>query len=152
RAHVLRRFLAMLAAWFTSSPGAPHGGETVPPGETEPPHGGEIHLSPQQIALSSIARVWKEQATTEIRNLSETVDARMLACRFRACLQSEPALIGWRIPCEWVQDTYPVFCAALNVELIPYKDFAKELAEVMPRKRLEHWEGGKRLGTHRYYL
>jgi hypothetical protein len=68
-------------------------------------------------------------------------------------LQSEPALIGWRIPRQWVQTNYPTFCRALNVEPVPYKDFAKALADgVMPRKRLEKWSGGKRLWTHRYYL
>jgi hypothetical protein len=51
-----------------------------------------------------------------------------------------------------VQASYPVFVRALSVEPVPYKDFAKELADVMPRKRLERWSGGKRLWTHRYYL
>jgi hypothetical protein len=50
-----------------------------------------------------------------------------------------------------VQANYPVFIRALNVEPIAYKDFAKELAAVMPRKRLERWRGGKRQCTHRYY-
>jgi hypothetical protein len=67
-------------------------------------------------------------------------------------LQSEPALVRWWIPRQWVQTSYPVFCRALNVEPVPYKDFAKELADVMPRKRLEKWKAGKRLWTHRYYL
>jgi hypothetical protein len=67
-------------------------------------------------------------------------------------LQSEPALITWRIPRDWVQKNYSVFCRALNVEPVAYKDFAKELALAMPRTRLEKWKGGKRLWTHRYYL
>lgn len=50
-----------------------------------------------------------------------------------------------------MQANYPVFIRALNVEPVPYKDFARELAKVMPRKRLERWRGGKRLDTHRYY-
>lgn len=96
--------------------------------------------------------MWSEQTATDKRGPPEIVTARVLACRFRACLQSEPALIGWRIPRQWVQANYPVFVRALNVELVPYKDFAHELADVMPRKRLEGWSGGKRLWTHRYYL
>ena len=78
---------------------------------------------------------------------------KVLACQFRSvCLQSEPALIRWRIPRQWVQANYPLFVRALNVKPVAYKDFAKELAEVMPRKRLEQWTDGKRLWTHRYYL
>jgi hypothetical protein len=50
-----------------------------------------------------------------------------------------------------VRANYPVFIDAHNVEPFPYKDFANELAEVMPRKRLEQWKGGKRLSTRRYY-
>lgn len=101
--------------------------------------------------MSEIVCVWKNRATTEQRRLPEIVNARELACRFRSCLQSEPALVGWRIPRQWVQANYPIFCQALNVEPVPYKDFAKELAEVMPRKRIERWKAGKRLWTHRYY-
>ena len=67
-------------------------------------------------------------------------------------MQSEPDLIGWRIPREWVQANYPLFVHALNAEEVPYKDFAHELADVMPRKRLEKWKDGKRVWTHRYYL
>jgi hypothetical protein len=67
-------------------------------------------------------------------------------------LQSEPPLIGWRIPRGWVQKNYPLFLRALNADPVAYKDFAKEPANVMPRKRLEQWKNGKRLGTHRYYL
>jgi hypothetical protein len=67
-------------------------------------------------------------------------------------LQSEPALVSWRISRQWVQQHYLLFCQALNVEPVPYKDFARELADVMPRKRLEQWKDGKRVGTHRYYL
>jgi hypothetical protein len=56
------------------------------------------------------------------------------------------------IPRQWVQKNYPLFLQALNAEPVAYKDFAKALADVMPRKRLEQWKDGKRLGTHRYYL
>lgn len=102
--------------------------------------------------MNEIVRVWKERTATGQGHLPCDVAARELACRFRACLQSEPAQIGWRIPRQWVQENYQLFLQALNVEPVPYKDFARELAKVMPRKRLERWSGGKRLFTHRYYL
>jgi hypothetical protein len=161
------RLLAFILAWLrrrppvqrTAPPGAPHGGERTvsttfptPPGATEPPPCGAGRVSPQDSALSGIVRVWKERATTAQQATPATVPARVLACQFRSCLQSEPALVGWRIPRKWVQSNYPIFCRALNVAQVPYKDFANELAEVMPRKRLEKWSGGKRLWTHRYYL
>lgn len=150
--------------WFArrvshASVSTPHGGETqetephqVGNGNSTPPHGGEQRVSPQEMALSRIVRVWRERTTTDNRGPPESVGARVLACQFRSCLQSEPALIDWRIPRKWVQENYPLFRRALNVEPVPYKDFARELAGVMPRKRLERWAGGKRLWTHRYYL
>jgi hypothetical protein len=102
--------------------------------------------------LSEIVRVWGERTTTGQQTTAATVSARVIACQFRGCLQSEPALIGWRISRQWVQANYQLFVRALNVEPVAYKDFAKELAEVMPRKRLEKWKHGKRVATHRYYL
>jgi hypothetical protein len=155
------------AAWFkgwfshgsATPPGSPHGGglrqlqsHQVGNGNATPPHGGEHRVSPQENALSGIVRVWDERTTTQNREPPEYIPARELACRFRSCLQSEPALINWRIPRKWVQQHYPLFLQAMNVKPVAYKDFAKELAGVMPRKRLEGWSGGKRLWTHRYYL
>jgi hypothetical protein len=67
-------------------------------------------------------------------------------------LQSKSDLITWRIPRQWVQANYPLFVRALNVNPVPYEKFAKDLALAMPRKRLERWEGGKRLWSRRYYL
>lgn len=34
----------------------------------------------------------------------------------------------------------------------PYKDFARELARVMTRKRIEQWHEGQRLRTATWYL
>jgi hypothetical protein len=68
-------------------------------------------------------------------------------------LQSEPALIGRGVSTSWVQETYPVFCRALHVVPVPFKDFASELKAVMPKKRKSRWKGGERVGvTRRYYL
>lgn len=102
--------------------------------------------------MSEIVRVWKERATTVRGEPQDYISARELACLFRSCLQSEPDLVRWRIPRQWVQANYRLFLNAMNAEPVPYEKFACELAGVMPRKRLEQWKGGKRLWTHRYYL
>ena len=96
--------------------------------------------------------MWEGRTTTVRSEPPDTISVRELACLFRSCLQSEPDLVRWRIPREWVQKNYRLFIDAMNAEPVPYEKFAHELSEVMPRKRLEKWKAGKRLWTHRYYL
>jgi hypothetical protein len=109
-------------------------------------------VSPQEAALSRIEDVWQQQAATVKRGPPERVAARMLACQFRGCLQSEPDLINWGVCTAWVQEQYPLFCRALHAAPVPFKDFANELKTVMPKKRRARWGGGKRVGaTRRYY-
>jgi hypothetical protein len=77
----------------------------------------------------------------------------VLACQFRGCLQSESDLINWGVSTDWVQENYPLFCRALHAVPVPFKDFARELKGVMPKKRHARWKAGKRTGaTRRYYL
>ena len=54
----------------------------------------------------------------------------------------------------WVRSNYLLFCQAAEVRFViapPYKDFAKELALAMPRKRTWPWRGGKRLKPQTWY-
>ena len=62
--------------------------------------------------------------------------ARELAIAFRRDTQSEVDLIRWRVPCNWVQRMYPIFCQAESaIDPQAWKDFAHELDAVMPKKR-----------------
>ena len=71
--------------------------------------------------------------------------ANELAVAFRHTLQAQPDLMGRRLPGEWIEARYPAFCASLGVRRPPpYKDFAKELAEEMPRKRQDLRRNGRR--------
>jgi hypothetical protein len=48
---------------------------------------------------------------------------------------------------------YPLFCRALHVVPVPFKDFARELKTAMSKKRRSRWKDGKRVGaTKRYYV
>jgi hypothetical protein len=144
---LLRRFHSWISAKPVNAPGAV---ATIATPEAAAP-GAVVRVSPQENALSQIEQLWREQAATEKRELPARVDARVLACQFRSCLQSEPALIGWGVATSWVRETYPMFCEALHVVPVPFKDFARELKTVMPKRRKSLWEAGKRLRTRRFY-
>jgi hypothetical protein len=76
-----------------------------------------------------------------------------LASLFLRCVQSRPCLIGMPIHRQWIQESYEDFCEAEGVTRPPpFKDFARELARLMPRKRMEDWHDGQRLGTATYYF
>jgi hypothetical protein len=142
-------------AWFTRTA---HGAVAHAPGvlatvaTPEPASPGAVaHVSPQENALSRIEDVWKRQAATAKSGSPESVAARVLACQFRGCLQSEPDLINWGVSTDWVQENYPLFCRALHAVPVPFKDFASELKGVMPKKRHARWKAGKRTGTTRRY-
>jgi hypothetical protein len=50
-----------------------------------------------------------------------------------------------RVLASWIEGRYALFCASLGVRWPPpYKDFAKELAEEMDRKRHDMRRNGKR--------
>ena len=79
-------------------------------------------------------------------------DPKDLALKFRRCLQAQPDLIGWWIRGHWVRSTYPLLCQAERVIMPPpYKDFAEQLALLIPRKRKEIWSKGKRIDTFTAY-
>jgi hypothetical protein len=79
--------------------------------------------------------------------------ARDLAREFHRFLQAQPGLVGAAIRWEWIYASYPLFCRWLRVgRPPPYKDFARELALIMPRKRKDPRQGGKRLGAFTVYI
>jgi hypothetical protein len=83
-------------------------------------------------ALAAAAHEW---SSTEASNQREGWSAKELARAFHRQLQADPDLAGCVVHQVWVERNYPVFCRWLRVASPPpYKDFARELARVMPRK------------------
>ena len=78
---------------------------------------------------------------------------RDLAFQFMRGLQCHTVLVGMTIHRGWIQRCYEDFCEAQGVTWPPpYKDFARELASLMPRFRKEEWHEGERLRTATWYL
>ena len=79
-------------------------------------------------------------------------EPRSLAHAFRRCLQSRSELVHWGVASSWVRANYRPFCEAAGAAPPPpYKDFARELATVMPRRRVWRWCHGRRAGVGTYY-
>ena len=119
------------------------------------PHGGEPPLqcdaTPVQraeLALAGLEEAWARAADAPQRG--ELVGARELAVEFRRLLRERPALVGMGISSKWIRGAYPLFARAHGVGP-PFKDFAKQLALLMPRRRADVREGGKRVGTATFY-
>ena len=85
------------------------------------------------MALAALARTWSDTVA-----LSRSTSAKEIAGAFHSCLAAEPDLAGLCIRSEWIRAHYPIFCKWLRLDRAPpYKDFARELAFLMPRERQE---------------
>ena len=79
--------------------------------------------------------------------------AKDIACAFHRCLAAQPHLAGLCVPSSWVRAQYPIFCKWLGLDRAPpYRDFARELAFLMPRERQETWRDGERVRTRTMYF
>ena len=117
---------------------------------SEPPHCGDTAVHRPEDALSSIELAWQRAAELP-RRREPLRSPEDLALRFRQCMQSHPALVGMGIYATWTRRAYPIFCEAEGVDWPPpYKDFARALKEVMPKKRSDKLLEGKR-ATAIYY-
>jgi hypothetical protein len=116
------------------------------------PHCGDAVVHRAQDALNSLELAWQRAAELPRRRepLRRPED---LALRFRQCLQAQPALVGMGIFTTWTQKAYPIFCEAEGVDRPPpYKDFARALKDVMPRKRDDRLHEGKRAAPTYYQV
>ena len=140
----------------------PHsvGNEFPPPHSVgEPsPQCGETKLTKLQraeMALGGLERAWRQQAEAppSSENARHLDNAKKLADEFRRQVHAQGDLLGMAINSRWVRPNYPLFCLSLGIDPqpTPYKDFARELAHLMPRKRREEWHAGKRVGTSTFY-
>jgi hypothetical protein len=105
--------------------------------------------------LRALEQAWRQQAEAPpSANARYLDDAKKLAGEFRRQIQAQRDLLGLALSSRcWVRPNYPLFCQSLGIDWqpTPYKDFARELAHLMPRKRREEWQAGKRVGTSTFY-
>jgi hypothetical protein len=135
---------------------APHCGDE----NYSAPHGGNesatAAIASAEVALDAVLKAWVLEAEAPQcgnRFGTGTGGARGFALRFRHTLQRHPALVNMQINSDWVRKHYPLFCEATgDIWPPPYKDFAHELADFMPRKRKERWQQGRRVDTATWYL
>ena len=109
----------------------------------------ESKLQLAERALDELEQAWRQKAETAAPDDAWHGDgAKKLARKFRSQLQEHADLIGLGLTSRWIRQRYPLFCQSLGVHWPPpYKDFAKELADLMPRKRYETWRDGARIDT-----
>lgn len=124
--------------------------------EPPPPHGSPPGSEYSPVKSAETAILVLEQAWTNAPQCgvaSRRVNAKALALEFRRHLQRQPGLVGCKIASHWVRQVYPLFCQAQRAKCPPpYKDFARELKLLMPRRRGEHWHAGTRIATATWYL
>ena len=102
-------------------------------------------------ALEGLKKAWIEQANTH-RPPNSFLSAEVVAQLFASSLRGQLALFRHGIHSTWIREHYPLFCNSLHLDFPPpYKDFAHELAKVLPRRRREHWENGKRIRSSTWY-
>jgi hypothetical protein len=113
------------------------------------PQCGEAWLQRAERALDALEQTWRQKAATAPPDDAWHMDgAKNLARKFRFQLQENADLIGLGLTSRWIRQRYPLFCQSLGVPWPPpYKDFAKELSDLMPRKRYETWRDGARVHT-----
>lgn len=119
----------------------PHCGSEPPHCGDSVPHCGDGSIRAAEAALDAIGRAWM---ACPPRISLRSGSPRELAFRFRSCIQAEPRLAGLGINSAWVREHYSAFCHAEGVEPPPYKDFARELAMAMRRRRQDRQAGGRR--------
>jgi hypothetical protein len=83
----------------------------------------------------------------------KTATAWELAVEFASVLYGQRVLVGMGVSSWWVRKQYPHLCRALGVARPPpFKDFAKELDRLLPRKRMDWRAGaGRPRTTQRFY-
>ena len=113
------------------------------------PHCGKPKLARAQSVLAALAEGWRRTAQSK-RSLGDW-NARDVAHEFWRYLREQDGLVGLRLPSRWIKERYPIFCKAQGLSKPPpFKDFARELKRVMPKKRPETWVDGRRRAVTTY--
>src|SRR5215831_13893931 len=100
-----------------------------------------IRLQRAEKAMKALEQAWRQQAEAPpaSENGRRLDDAKRLAGEFRREIQGQRDLLGIALSSRWIRPNYPIFCRSLGIDMqpTPYKDFGRELAHLMPRKRRE---------------
>jgi hypothetical protein len=135
--------------------GAPQGD---PPCGGHAPHGGPLgeaaRLRLAEQSLIALAKAWPKAAKTYPADACRRTSVEELAVEFCRAVYAHPALIGMAISSAEVRKHYPLLCRAFDLTWPPpYKDFAKELALLLPRKRFDRRpREGERITCTRYVI
>jgi hypothetical protein len=111
------------------------------PADAATPPDGTRH--PAESALDALVQAWTERARTPgppLNFLNADVVARLFAENLRSVITDR---IG--INSHWVRANYPLFCNSIHLDYCPpFKDFARELSNILPRIRQERLTNGRR--------
>jgi hypothetical protein len=134
--------------WRQNPEPPPCGGEPPQSGEPSPQRGASC-IERASAALGALEHVWAGAADSPH---SDDWSPRRLAIEFRSQLQAHPDLVGMWIGSDWVRGVYPMFSRAQGVACPPaHRLFAEELARLLPRRRKDIRQGGKRTCTITMY-
>jgi hypothetical protein len=134
--------------WRQNSEPPPCGAGPPQSGQSSPQRGAS-RFQRAEAALAALEEAWAGAASSPH---GDERSPKQLALEFRRALQAQPDLRGWAITSSWVRGVYRLFCRAQGLAFPPaYRLFAEELALVMPRKRRDIRQGGKRTGTITIY-
>ena len=124
------------------------GGEPPPRGDAGP-QSGASRIERAEAALAALEAAWAAAANSPH---GDALNPRQLALEFRRTLQAKPDLVGWAVHSSWVQYAYPSFARAQGLAFPPaWRLFAEQLGKVMPRRRHDIRQGGKRTCTVTLY-
>ena len=113
------------------------------------PHCGKPKLAQAQLVLGALTEGWRRTARSK-RSLGHW-HARDAAHEFWRSLREQDSLVGLRLPSQWIEERYPIFCKAQSLSKAPpFKDFARELKRVMPKHRPETLVDGRRRAITTY--
>jgi hypothetical protein len=105
---------------------------------------------PAEVALQVLETDWAALMRIQCSPV-KYLSAELLAQHFVGYLRSQPPLLGRWIRSNWIRDQYPLFCSALHLEFRPpYQDFANSLAQIVPRRRMDIREKGRRVTVTAY--
>lgn len=113
------------------------------------PQCGNQQLARAQLVLASLSEGWWRAA--QHKRSPRYCCAQEAAHEFWRCLRTQESLEGLRLPSQWIENQYPIFCQAGGLaKAPPFKDFARELKRIMPKGRPETWRDGRRRAITTY--
>jgi hypothetical protein len=111
------------------------------------PHSDETKIQRADKALDALTQMWSKSAEKCPADAMNEKSATELANEFCRALYDCPGPIDMGLTSGWVREHYPLLCRSFGILWPPpYKDFARELARPLPRKRRDRrpGDGGKR--------